>query len=98
MQMRFTLSLLLAFAILVGATGAFAQHSHQLPANHLTRVHPRFIAVALHGHRSSGDASGTPGVDSLTNWNGTYKLSLIHISRAHETDSYLVCRLLLEKK
>ena len=25
-------------------------------------------------------------------------LSLIHISRAHETDSYLVCRLLLEKK
>ena len=73
MQMRFTLSLLLAFAISVGATGAFAQHSHQLPANHLTRVHPRFIAVAPHGHRSSGDASGTPGVDSLTNWNGTYK-------------------------
>ena len=25
-------------------------------------------------------------------------LSLIHILRAHETDSYLVCRLLLEKK
>src|SRR5664279_5873938 len=25
-------------------------------------------------------------------------LSLIHIFRAHETDSYLVCRLLLEKK
>src|SRR5665647_3278269 len=26
------------------------------------------------------------------------ELSLIHISEPHETDSYLVCRLLLEKK
>lgn len=73
MPTRFTLYLLLAFAILFGATGAFAQHSHQLPANHLTRAHPRFIAVPPHGHRSPGDANGTPGVDSLTNWNGTYK-------------------------
>src|SRR5680860_1030249 len=29
---------------------------------------------------------------------GLYYLSLIHISEPHETDSYLVCRLLLEKK
>src|SRR5258708_22663329 len=73
MPARFTLSLFLASATLFGTIVAVAQDSHQLPANHLSKAHPRFIAVAPHGHSNPGDASGTPGVDSLSNWNGFYK-------------------------
>ncbi len=73
MPTRFTLSLFLACATLFGTIVAFAQNSHQLPANHLSKAHPRLIAVPPHGHRNPGDANGTPGVDSLSNWNGSYK-------------------------
>ena len=73
MRTRFTLSLFLACATLFGAIVAVAQDSRQLPANHLSNAHPRFIAVPPHGHSNPGDANGTPGVDSLTNWNGSYK-------------------------
>src|SRR5260370_7784592 len=73
MRTRFTLSLFLSCATLFGAIVAVAQDSRQLPANHLSKAHPRFIAVSPHGHRNPGDANGTPGVDSLSNWNGSYK-------------------------
>jgi len=73
MPTRFTLSLLLASATLFCATVALAQDSHQLPANHLLNTHPRFVAVQPHGNHNPGDANGTPGVDSLSNWNGSYK-------------------------
>jgi hypothetical protein len=72
MPSRFTL-LLLTSATLFGSIVARAQDSHQLPANHLLKAHPRFIAVPPHGHRDPGDANGTPGVDSLSNWNGAYR-------------------------
>jgi hypothetical protein len=73
MPTRFTLSLFLACATLFGAIVAVAQDSRQLPANHLSKAHPRFIAVSPRGHSNPGYANGTPGVDSLTNWNGSYK-------------------------
>jgi hypothetical protein len=73
MPTRFTLSLFLASATLFGAIVAVAQDSHRLPTNHLSNAHPRFIAAAPHGHSNPGDANGTPGVDSLSNWNGSYK-------------------------
>ena len=41
------------------------------------------------------DSSSSPNPDSM--WNLTVAVSYTHL-RAHETDSYLVCRLLLEKK
>jgi hypothetical protein len=72
---RFVLNLFLA-ATLFGAMVALAQDAHQLPANHLSKTHPIYVAVPPHGHGTSGvrtDASGIPGIDSLTNWNGTYK-------------------------
>jgi hypothetical protein len=73
MPTRFTLSLFLVCATLFCAIVAVAQNSRQLPANHLSKAHPRFIAVPPHGHRNPVDANGTPGVDSLSNWNGSYK-------------------------
>jgi hypothetical protein len=72
MSTRCILSLLLASATLF-ATVALAQDSRQLPANHLLKAHPRFVAVQPHGHHNPGDASGIPGIDSLTNWNGSYQ-------------------------
>jgi hypothetical protein len=73
MTSRFTLLLLMASATLFGSIVALAQDSQQLPANHLLKAHPRFIAVPPHGHRNPVEAAGTPGVDSLSNWNGAYK-------------------------
>jgi hypothetical protein len=73
---RFALCVLLPAVALFGAVVAVAQDSHQLPANHLSNAHPRFIAVPPHGQSNTGvhsDANGTPGVDSLSNWNGSYK-------------------------
>jgi hypothetical protein len=77
MPTRFALYLFVASATLFGAIVALAQDAHQLPANHLSKAHPRFVAVPPHGHSTPGvrsDASGIPGIDSLTNWNGTYKI------------------------
>src|SRR6202163_5058273 len=73
MRTRFTLSLFLACVTLFGAIVAVGQDSRQLPANHLSNAHPRFIAVPPRGHSNPGYANGTPGVDSLSNWNGSYK-------------------------
>src|SRR5258708_3074055 len=73
MPTRFTLSLFLASAISFGAIVAVAQDSRQLPANHLSKAHPRFIAVPPHGHRNPADANGTPGADSLRTCNASYK-------------------------
>jgi hypothetical protein len=74
MPTRFALYFFLAVATLLGAM--VAQDAHQLPANHLSKVRPRYVAVPPHGHGTSGlqaNASGIPGIDSLTNWNGTFK-------------------------
>src|SRR5665647_357731 len=49
-------------------------------------------AWAPRGRRGARDAPG------LQRHRQPHRLSLIHISEPHETDSYLVCRLLLEKK
>jgi hypothetical protein len=74
MPTRTMLSMLLALATSLGANVAFAQDTHQLPADHLSKAHARFVAMPP--HNSSGvqsNANGTPGVDSLSNWNGSYK-------------------------
>src|SRR5665647_2239962 len=47
-----------------------------------------------HSSRASIEVGETGGQGSLTSW---WAVSYTHL-RAHETDSYLVCRLLLEKK
>lgn len=73
MPTRFTLFFLLACAFLFGAGATLAQNSRQLPADHLTKMHIRSVTVAPRGHHSAGEASGIPGIDSLTNWNGTYQ-------------------------
>jgi hypothetical protein len=60
----------------VSTIGAMAQASHQLPADHLSRMHPRFAVMQPRGHKGSGvqgNAQGIPGIDSLTNWNGSFK-------------------------
>src|ERR1035441_10176930 len=75
MKTRITLSLFLISALL-GATTTFAQDSRQLPADHLSNVHAKFLALPPRAHSGSsyqGNANGTPGVDSLTNWNGSFK-------------------------
>jgi hypothetical protein len=66
--------LLLASVAFLGAALAPAQNSHQLPSNHLLlHAHPRYLAPAPRGHApAQTNAHGTPGVDSLTNWNGSY--------------------------
>jgi hypothetical protein len=66
----------LACAILLAAVFAVAQDARQLPANHLANVHPRFMVLQPRGHSGSsvrGNGSGIPGIDSLTNWNGSFK-------------------------
>jgi len=73
MPTRFTLSLFLAIATLFGSIVAFAQNSHQLPANHLLNAHPRFMAMPPRGHSNPGNGNGIPGIDSLSNWDGAFK-------------------------
>ena len=51
----------------------FAQDSHQLPDNFLSKAHARFLTVAPHVNQGATKTNGTPGVDSLTNWNGSYQ-------------------------
>jgi hypothetical protein len=75
MPPRFALSVLCSVAMLFGAI-AIAQDSHQLPANYLSNAHPRLMAVPAHRHGNSGvsgNTNGIPGIDSLTNWNGSFK-------------------------
>jgi hypothetical protein len=65
-----------ASTLLVFTVSAMAQTSHQLPADHLSRMHPRFAVMQPRGHKSpgvQGNAQGIPGIDSLTNWNGSFK-------------------------
>jgi hypothetical protein len=74
MPARFMLSMLLALATSLCAKVALAQDAHQLPADHLSKAHARFVAMPP--KNSSGvqsNANGTPGVDSLSNWNGSFK-------------------------
>jgi hypothetical protein len=65
----------LSACLLLGASFAAAQTTHELPADHLTKSHPRFLVVPPHGPKNAATAftNGTPGVDSLTNWNGSFQ-------------------------
>lgn len=59
-------------AVLLTASG-ISQDARQLPANHLANAHPRFLALSPRGHSAAGTfASGIPGIDSLTNWDGSF--------------------------
>jgi hypothetical protein len=55
------------------ATAMFAQDSHQLSDSFLFNAHPRFVTVAPHVNHSATTGNGIPGIDSLTNWNGSFK-------------------------
>ncbi|HYK48556.1 MAG TPA: hypothetical protein VEU94_02440 [Terriglobales bacterium] len=73
MNPRFSRSLVLTSAVLFAAAFSFAQNSRQLPADHLLKhAHPRYLKPAPRGHVAPGLAHGIPGIDSLTNWNGSY--------------------------
>jgi len=74
MAPRFARSLLVASVAFFGAAFALAQNARQLPADHLLQhAHPRYLAPAPRGHAPIGGyAHGIPGIDSLTNWNGSY--------------------------
>ena len=73
MNPRFSRSLVLTSAVLFAAAFSFAQNSRQLPADHLLKhAHPRYFKPAPRGHVAPGLAHGIPGIDSLTNWNGSY--------------------------
>jgi hypothetical protein len=74
MLTRFILSTFLVLATSFSANLAFAQDAHQLPADHLSKAHARFVTVPPHNNSGvHSNANGTPGVDSLSNWNGSYK-------------------------
>jgi hypothetical protein len=74
MPTRFMLSVLLVLATSLGAIVALAQDAHQLPADHLSKTHARFVAMPPHNSSAvRSNANGTPGVDSLSNWNGSFK-------------------------
>jgi hypothetical protein len=72
MSKRFALPVLLACATAF-ATIAVAQVTRELPADHLLNAHPRFISIPARGQGNIGNANGTPGVDSLPNFNGSYQ-------------------------
>jgi hypothetical protein len=73
MTPRFPRSLMLISVVLFAAAFALAQDARQLPANHLLlHAHPRYLAPAPRGHSAPGLAHAIPGIDSLTNWNGSY--------------------------
>src|SRR3981189_3551792 len=74
MAPRFARSLLVASVAFFGAAFALAPNAPPLPADHLLQhAHPRYLTPAPRGHApAQGYAHGTPGVDSLTNWNGSY--------------------------
>jgi hypothetical protein len=75
MSTRCTLSLFLACATVFGSTAALAQNSHELPADHLLNAHPRYATVSPRVNHGAVSINGnaTPRVDSLSNFNGSYK-------------------------
>src|ERR1700690_208331 len=73
MPTRLTISLLLASATLFGSIVAVAQDSHQLPADHLSNAHPRFMALPPYGHGNSGEANRNGGIDTLVHFSGSFK-------------------------
>jgi len=70
---KFSVVLSLLGLVLVAAIGMFGQDSHRLPENFLANMHAKFMTVAPHVNRNGTETNGTPGVDSLTNWNGYYE-------------------------
>jgi hypothetical protein len=73
MNPPFPRSLTLISAVLFASAFALAQDARQLPADHLLlHAHPRYLAPAPRGHSAPGLAHAIPGIDSLTNWNGSY--------------------------
>jgi len=73
MTYRFALSALLAAGTLLG--GAVAQDSHRLPPDYLSKANPRFIVLPPSPKAAAvlSNANGIPGIDSLTNWNGSFQ-------------------------
>src|SRR5665647_3846759 len=66
------------------------------------RVDPETGVCSVHADspgaaRRSPDSAASPGTSALSPLYPATPVSYTHL-RAHETDSYLVCRLLLEKK
>src|SRR5665647_2946742 len=84
----------------VGLAAAFGA-AESLPPPHAVRVAapmtptPAAPAVVMTVRRSMSPGAGWLGVGNWSGW--LTAVSYTHL-RAHETDSYLVCRLLLEKK
>lgn len=66
--------LLLGSLLAVATVFAAAQDAHQLPADHLSHARIQFLAPSPHASAEARTAftNGTPGVDSLTNWNGSF--------------------------
>jgi hypothetical protein len=73
---RFVRRLALGTLFLLGSILVVAQDAHQLPPGHLLNAHPRYLAPAPRGTHGAGAAatSGIPGIDSLTNWNGSFQV------------------------
>ena len=64
----------LLWMVLFATSALFAQDSsHQLPENFLANAHAKFLSLPPHVNRDARNTNGTPGVDSLTNWNGSYQ-------------------------
>ena len=73
MQLAVRNFLFLVSAVLLMAVFTSAQDAFQLPPDHLWNAQNRFLALSPRGHAPVGGfASGIPGIDSLTNWDGNF--------------------------
>lgn len=76
MTKRLALSLFLVAGICLGGIVAFAQDSRQLPPDYLLTAHPRYMVMPAPAKAAAAirsNANGIPGVDSVTNWNGSFQ-------------------------
>src|SRR5680860_1790262 len=71
--------------------------SRENTRRNLTTAAPRVQASRILGRLPKATMRGTAVSETSMTSSGTRAVSYTHL-RAHETDSYLVCRLLLDKK
>src|SRR5665647_1575222 len=76
---------------------ARAASPHARPASGNGRSAQQLMLAAYRQHRRTTGCLFSPTIQRLTPTLSWTPVSYTHL-RAHETDSYLVCRLLLEKK